>query len=50
MEISARPMQPDEARFLEVHHESVRGLAARDYPPKVLRRERHGSAEPMTSE
>jgi putative acetyltransferase len=30
-------MRADEARlFLEIHHESVRGLAAGDYPPDVI--------------
>jgi putative acetyltransferase len=30
-------MRPAEARrFLEIHHESVRGLAARDYPSRVI--------------
>jgi putative acetyltransferase len=37
MSIFVRPMQPDEARrFLEIHHASVRGLAAADYPPAVI--------------
>jgi len=30
-------MQPDDAcRFLEIHHASVHGLAADDYPPNVI--------------
>jgi GNAT superfamily N-acetyltransferase len=37
MEISVRPMQPAEARrFLEIHHDSVRGLATNDYPQNVI--------------
>jgi len=37
MAITVRPMQPEDARlFLEVHHASVRGLAAKDYPPVVI--------------
>jgi putative acetyltransferase len=37
MPVSVRPMQADEARrFLEIHHDSVRGLAANDYPPFVI--------------
>ena len=32
-----RRMRPQDARtFLEVHHASVRGIAARDYPPAVI--------------
>ncbi len=32
-----RPMQAHEARqFLEIHHDSVRGLAANDYPASVI--------------
>lgn len=31
------PMRADEARrFLEIHHESVRGLATKDYPLTVI--------------
>lgn len=37
--MSVRPMRSEEARrFLEIHHESVRGLAAKDYPPTVIDR------------
>jgi len=37
MPVSVRPMQADEARrFLEIHHDSVRGLAVKDYPPSVI--------------
>jgi putative acetyltransferase len=37
MTIVVRRMRPDEARrFLEIHHESVRGLADKDYPPTVI--------------
>ena len=37
MPVVVRPMQADEARrFLEVHHDSVRGLAAGDNPPNVI--------------
>jgi len=37
MPVSVRRMRREEARrFLEIHHESVRGLAARDYPPSVI--------------
>jgi len=37
MPVAIRPMHADEARrFLEIHHESVRGLAATDYPPTVI--------------
>ena len=40
-------MQPDEAcRFLEIHHGSVRGFAAGDYPPSVI----DAWAAPITSE
>jgi len=34
---SIRPMRPQEARrFLEIHHDAVRGLAAGDYPAEVI--------------
>ena len=37
MAVSIRPMRSEEARrFLEIHHESVRGLAAKDYPASVI--------------
>jgi putative acetyltransferase len=37
MTISVRLMRLEEAqRFLEIHHESVRGLAAKDYPDAVI--------------
>src|SRR6266571_2365511 len=37
MPVSVRPMQAAEARrFLEIHHDSVRGLAGKDYPPSVI--------------
>jgi putative acetyltransferase len=37
MAVAVRPMRSDEGRrFLEVHHESVRALAAKDYPPHVI--------------
>jgi putative acetyltransferase len=40
-------MQAAEARrFLEIHHESVRGLAANDYPPSVI----DTWASPITAE
>lgn len=33
MSVSIRSMRSEEARrFLEIHHESVRGIAAKDYP------------------
>jgi putative acetyltransferase len=39
-------MQPEDARlFLEVHHASVRGLAAKDYPPAVIE---HWAGLPIT--
>src|SRR5262249_13367019 len=45
--ITVRPMQTAEARrFLEVHHASVRGLAANDYPPSVV----EAWAPPITDE
>jgi GNAT superfamily N-acetyltransferase len=32
-----RPMRPEEARlFLAIHHDSVRGLAANDYPQVII--------------
>jgi putative acetyltransferase len=35
--ITVRAMRVDEARrFLEIHHDAVRGLAANDYPPAVI--------------
>jgi putative acetyltransferase len=35
--ITVRPMRPDEARrFLEIHHDAVRGIAAKDYPDAVV--------------
>jgi putative acetyltransferase len=47
MPVFVRPMQAGEAcRFLEIHHESVRGLAAKDYPPSVI----DAWAAPITSE
>jgi len=37
MSPSIRPMRPEDARrFLEIQRESVRGLAARDYPTAVI--------------
>jgi len=37
MSVVVRSMRLEEARrFLEIHHESVRGLAARDYPASVV--------------
>jgi hypothetical protein len=40
-------MQADEARrFLEIHHTSVRGLAANDYPTNVI----EAWAAPITDE
>ena len=37
MPVFVRPMQADEARrFLDIHHASVRGLAAKDYPASVI--------------
>jgi putative acetyltransferase len=37
MAVLVRPLHGDEARrFLEIHHESVRGLAAKDYPAAVI--------------
>ena len=37
MPVSVRPMRAGEARrFLEIHHQSVRGLAAKDYPASVI--------------
>lgn len=37
MSVSVRPMRFEEARrFLEIHHESVRGIAAKDYPAAVI--------------
>ena len=47
MPVVVRPMQADEARrFLEIHHESVRGLAAKDYPATVI----EAWAPPITDE
>jgi GNAT superfamily N-acetyltransferase len=47
MPVFVHPMQPDEARrFLEIHHESVRGLAATDYSPPVI----DAWAAPITDE
>jgi putative acetyltransferase len=35
--VSVRPLRPAEARrFLTIHHDSVRGLAAKDYPNQVI--------------
>jgi putative acetyltransferase len=37
MPVLVRPMQAHEARrFLEIHHDSVRGLAANHYPASVI--------------
>jgi putative acetyltransferase len=37
VQVSVRRMRPDEARrFLDIHHDSVRGLAAKDYPIQVI--------------
>lgn len=37
MSILIRPMSPDDAwAFLEVHHRSVREIAAKDYPPAII--------------
>ena|SRR5437588_1756281 len=37
MSVSIRHMRPEEARrFLEIHHESVRGIAVKDYPASVI--------------
>jgi putative acetyltransferase len=37
MSVSVRLIGPDDARrFLEIHRESVRGLAAKDYPSAVI--------------
>lgn len=37
MPVIVRPMQAADARrFLEIHQESVRGLAAKDYPANVI--------------
>ena len=37
MSVVIRPMRSEEARrFLEIHHESVRGIAANDYPASVI--------------
>jgi putative acetyltransferase len=37
MSVFVRPMRSEEARrFLEIHHESVRGIAAKDYPAAVI--------------
>ena len=45
--VCVRAMRPDEARrFLEIHHESVRGLAAVDYSPAVI----EAWAAPIASE
>jgi putative acetyltransferase len=45
--VIVRPMGADESRrFLEVHHESVRGLAANDYPASVI----EAWAPPITEE
>jgi putative acetyltransferase len=39
MSICIRPIRTEEARrFLEIHHESVRGIAAKDYPASVIDR------------
>jgi putative acetyltransferase len=47
MPVIVRPMQADEARrFLEIHHASVRGLAAKDYAPAVI----EAWAAPITNE
>jgi putative acetyltransferase len=38
MTIRVRRMRPEDARlFLEIQHASVRGLAAKDYPPAVIK-------------
>lgn len=37
MTVTVREMRPEEARrFLEIHHASVRGIAAKDYPASVV--------------
>src|SRR6266545_4268686 len=37
MPVSVRQMLPDEARrFVEIHHDSIRGIAVRDYPQSVI--------------
>jgi hypothetical protein len=37
MSVSVRSMRSEDARrFLEIHHESVRGIAATDYPAAVI--------------
>jgi hypothetical protein len=37
MAVSVRLMQPEDARrFLEIHHESIRGIAAKDCPESVV--------------
>lgn len=47
MPVIVRPMQAAEARgFLEIHHESVRGLAANDHAPTVI----EAWAPPITDE
>lgn len=47
MPVSVRAMQAADARhFLEIHHESVRGLAAKDYPLGVI----DAWAPPISSE
>src|SRR5580692_3883510 len=46
MTIIVRPVQPEDARLvLEVHNASVRGLAAKDYPPVVIE---HWARLPIT--
>ena len=47
MPLIVRPMQAADARrFLEIHHEAVRGLAAKDYPANVI----EAWAAPITDE
>jgi len=47
MPVIIRPLQgADARRFLEVHHQSVRGLAANDYPQNVI----EAWAAPITDE
>ena len=37
MSVCVRTMRSDEARrFLEIHHDAIRGIAAADYPPSVI--------------
>jgi putative acetyltransferase len=37
IDIVIRELRPEDTKaFLEIHHAAVRGIAASDYPPKVI--------------